>query len=84
MGNYKYITFIIGSSHGLDKKIKGESDRLVSFSKMTFTHQVMQYILLEQICRSYKVIKNEKYHKYLLFNWLVTASMKTFSWTMLF
>ena len=63
MGNYKYINFIIGSSHGLDKKIKDESNSLLSFSKMTFTHQMMQYILLEQIFRSFKIIKNEKYHK---------------------
>ena len=60
MGTYKYINFIIGRSHGLDKKIKDESNRLVSFSKMTFTHQKMQYILLVQIYRSFKIIKNEK------------------------
>ncbi|MGL4616815.1 MAG: 23S rRNA (pseudouridine(1915)-N(3))-methyltransferase RlmH [Mycoplasmoidaceae bacterium] len=61
--NYKYINFIIGSSHGLEKKIKDESNDLLSFSKMTFTHQMMQYILLEQIFRAFKIIKNEKYHK---------------------
>ncbi|MGL5246486.1 MAG: 23S rRNA (pseudouridine(1915)-N(3))-methyltransferase RlmH [Mycoplasmoidaceae bacterium] len=61
--NYKYINFIIGSSYGLDKKIKNESNNLLSFSKMTFTHQMMQYILLEQIFRAFKINKNEKYHK---------------------
>ncbi|MGL4357611.1 MAG: 23S rRNA (pseudouridine(1915)-N(3))-methyltransferase RlmH [Cetobacterium sp.] len=63
MKNYKYINFIIGSSYGLDKKIKDESSDLLSFSKMTFTHQMMQYILLEQIFRAFKINKNEKYHK---------------------
>lgn len=63
MSNYKYINFIIGSSYGLDKNIKNQSNEILSFSKMTFTHQMMQYILLEQIFRSFKIIKNEKYHK---------------------
>ncbi|MGL5246484.1 MAG: 23S rRNA (pseudouridine(1915)-N(3))-methyltransferase RlmH [Mycoplasmoidaceae bacterium] len=61
--NYKYVNFIIGSSYGLDKKIKDESNNILSFSKMTFTHQMMQYILLEQIFRAFKINKNEKYHK---------------------
>ena len=63
MGNYKYINFIIASSHGLAKKIKDHSNSLLPLSKMTFTHEMMQYILLEQIFRSFKIIKNEKYHK---------------------
>ncbi|MGL5591160.1 MAG: 23S rRNA (pseudouridine(1915)-N(3))-methyltransferase RlmH [Mycoplasmoidaceae bacterium] len=63
MKNYKYVNFIIGSSYGLDKKIKEESNNLLSFSKMTFNHQMMQYILLEQIFRAFKINRNEKYHK---------------------
>ena len=55
--------FIIGSTLGFDKKIKDKSNSLVSFAKITYTHQMMQYILLDQIFRTFKIIKNEKYHK---------------------
>lgn len=57
------ITFIIGGSLGLSEEVLKRSDFRLSFSKMTFPHQMMRVILLEQIYRSFKIIKNEPYHK---------------------
>jgi len=57
------ITFIIGGSLGIDEKIKNMSDYKLSFSKMTFPHQLMRLILLEQIYRAFKINSNEEYHK---------------------
>lgn len=58
-----HIQFIIGGSLGLDNKIKCLADDKISFSKMTFPHQLMRVILLEQIYRAYKIKANEPYHK---------------------
>ena len=57
------ITFIIGSSYGIHKSIKDIANYHLSFSKMTFPHQLFRIFLLEQIYRSYKILNNEKYHK---------------------
>ena len=57
------ITFIIGSSYGLDDEIKQKADLRLSFSKMTFPHGMFRAILLEQIYRSFKINNNEQYHK---------------------
>ena len=57
------ITFIIGGSLGLADSVKAKSDFRLSFSKMTFPHQLMRVILLEQIYRSFKIMRNESYHK---------------------
>ncbi|MBQ5445874.1 MAG: 23S rRNA (pseudouridine(1915)-N(3))-methyltransferase RlmH [Lachnospiraceae bacterium] len=57
------ITFIIGGSLGLSKNISNISNYKLSFSKMTFPHQLMRVILLEQIYRSFRILKNEPYHK---------------------
>jgi 23S rRNA (pseudouridine1915-N3)-methyltransferase len=57
------ITFIIGSSYGLHKDIKEKADYSLSFSRLTFPHQLFRVILLEQIYRSFKIINNESYHK---------------------
>ena len=57
------ITFIIGGSYGLDEKIKQRSNYKLSFSKLTFPHQLFRVILLEQIYRAYKIKNNESYHK---------------------
>lgn len=57
------IAFIIGGSLGLDERISNRADYKLSFSKMTFPHQLMRVILLEQIYRSYRIIHNEPYHK---------------------
>lgn len=59
----KHITFIIGGSIGLGKEVLARSDYALSFSKMTFPHQLMRVILLEQIYRSYRIINGEPYHK---------------------
>lgn len=57
------IIFIIGGSLGLDKRILDRANLKLSFSKMTFPHQLMRVILLEQIYRAYKIISKEPYHK---------------------
>ena len=57
------ITFIIGGSYGLDDEIKRISNFKLSFSKLTFPHQLFRVILLEQIYRAYKIKNNESYHK---------------------
>ena len=57
------ITFIIGGSYGLSDSIKERSNMHMSFSKMTFPHQLFRVILLEQIYRAYKINNNESYHK---------------------
>ena len=60
---YSNITFVIGSSNGLDKEIKDLTNKKVSFSLLTFPHQLFRVILLEQIYRSFKILNNETYHK---------------------
>lgn len=62
-GSGKDIVFVIGSSYGLSEEVKRRSDLKLSFSKMTFPHQLMRLILLEQIYRSFKIINHETYHK---------------------
>lgn len=57
------ITFIIGGSLGLSENVIKKADMKLSFSLFTFPHQLMRVILLEQIYRSYKIIKKEPYHK---------------------
>ncbi len=57
------IIFIIGGSYGLSDNIKKKSNWHLSFSKMTFPHQLFRVFLLEQIYRAYKINNNEKYHK---------------------
>ena len=58
-----HIIFIIGGSIGIDQNILNNSDELLSFSKMTFPHQLMRVDLLEQIYRAYRIINGEPYHK---------------------
>ena len=55
--------FIIGGSIGIDKSILTEANELLSFSQMTFPHQLMRVILLEQVYRAYRIINGEPYHK---------------------
>lgn len=57
------IVFIIGSSYGIHEEIKRRSNFHLSFSKLTFPHQIFRILLLEQIYRSYKILNNETYHK---------------------
>lgn len=58
-----HIIFIIGGSIGLDDQILKRADYKLSFSKMTFPHQLMRVILLEQIYRGYRILNHEPYHK---------------------
>jgi 23S rRNA (pseudouridine1915-N3)-methyltransferase len=58
-----HLTFIIGGSLGLSDQVLQRADEKISFSKLTFPHQLMRVILLEQIYRSYKIMNHEPYHK---------------------
>ena len=57
------ITFVIGGSHGQSREVSDRADFKLSFSRMTFPHQMMRTVLLEQIYRAFKIIRNETYHK---------------------
>ena len=63
LGAPSHIQLVIGGSIGLDDAILRRADFLLSFSKMTFPHQLMRVILLEQIYRAYKINAGEPYHK---------------------
>jgi 23S rRNA (pseudouridine1915-N3)-methyltransferase len=57
------IAFIIGGSLGLSKDVMERANDTLSFSKMTFPHQLMRLILVEQVYRAFRIIRNEPYHK---------------------
>ncbi len=63
LGGKSEMIWIIGGSLGLSDRILNKADLKLSFSKMTFPHQLMRVILLEQLYRSFRIIKNEPYHK---------------------
>ncbi|MDO4329259.1 MAG: 23S rRNA (pseudouridine(1915)-N(3))-methyltransferase RlmH [Lachnospiraceae bacterium] len=63
VGGVSQIVFVIGGSLGLSQAVLSRSDYQLSFSKMTFPHQLMRVVLLEQIYRSYRIISHEPYHK---------------------
>jgi 23S rRNA (pseudouridine1915-N3)-methyltransferase len=58
-----HIVFVIGGSIGLSPKVLQRAEEWLSFSEMTFPHQLMRVVLLEQIYRSYRIINGEPYHK---------------------
>jgi len=59
----KEVTFVIGSSMGLDDSVKAKADELLSFSKMTFPHHLMRVIALEQLYRAFMINSGSEYHK---------------------
>lgn len=58
-----HISFVIGGSLGLSQEVLARADYRLSFSRMTFPHQLMRMVLVEQIYRSFRIIKHEPYHK---------------------
>lgn len=63
IGGQSQIVFVIGGSLGLSEEVLKRADELLSFSKMTFPHQLMRVVLLEQVYRSYRIMMGEPYHK---------------------
>ena len=63
VGGDSHIVFVIGGSLGLDEDVLKRADYKLSFSKMTFPHQMMRMVLLEQIYRGYRIMNGEPYHK---------------------
>ncbi len=63
VGGRSQLVFVIGGSLGLSEAVMQRADYALSFSKMTFPHQLMRVVLLEQIYRSYRIISGEPYHK---------------------
>lgn len=63
ISGYGTIVFVIGGSLGLHQSVSDRADFKLSFSKMTFPHQLMRVILLEQIYRSYRILNHAPYHK---------------------
>ena len=63
IGGVSQLVFVIGGSLGLSESVLSRADYRLSFSRMTFPHQLMRVILLEQIYRSYRIIHKEPYHK---------------------
>ncbi len=59
----KNITFVIGGSNGLCEELKKMSNDTLSFSKLTFPHQLFRLVFFEQLYRAFKIINNETYHK---------------------
>ena len=63
VGGDSHIVFVIGGSLGLDDEVLKRADFKLSFSKMTFPHQMMRMVLLEQVYRGYRILNGEPYHK---------------------
>ncbi len=62
INGFSTIDFIIGGTVGLDKELVTNSNLVLSFSKLTFPHQLIRLFLVEQIFRSFKILNNERYH----------------------
>lgn len=57
------ITFVVGGAYGFGDAVRKRADKLISFSAMTFNHQIFRVMLLEQVYRGLSIINNRKYHK---------------------
>lgn len=62
LGGCSHITFVIGGAFGYTDALRRRADLALSFSRMTFTHQMIRLLLLEQIYRAFKISRGEKYH----------------------
>ena len=62
LNGYSHITFVIGGAFGYTDALRKRADYALSFSKMTFTHQMIRLLLIEQIYRAFKISNNQKYH----------------------
>lgn len=60
--SHKKVLFLIGEAYGIDEQIKKRAKLILSFSKFTFTHQMIRLLLLEQVYRAMTILKGEKYH----------------------
>jgi len=60
--SYSRMIFIIGSAYGIDGELKERADMVLSFSRFTFTHQMIRLMLVEQVYRAMTILKNESYH----------------------
>ena len=59
---YKHITFVIGGAYGFSEEVYQKTDQKMSLSKMTFSHQMIRLFIVEQLYRSFTILKNEPYH----------------------
>ena len=62
LGGNSHITFVIGGAFGYTDALRKRADETISFSRMTFTHQMIRLLLFEQIYRAFKISRGEKYH----------------------
>lgn len=62
LAGHSHITFVIGGAFGYTDALRQRADLALSFSKMTFTHQMIRLLLVEQIYRAFKISRGEKYH----------------------
>ena len=62
LGGNSHITFVIGGAFGYTDALRKRADETISFSRMTFTHQMIRLLLVEQIYRAFKISRGEKYH----------------------
>lgn len=60
--SFSKIIFLVGSAYGLDEALRKRANRIVSFSKLTFTHQMIRLMLVEQVYRAMTILKGESYH----------------------
>ena len=62
LSGHSHLTFLIGGAFGLSQEVRNAADMRLSFSRLTFTHQMIRLLLVEQIYRAFKINRGEKYH----------------------